>query len=461
MKIPDALRATIRKHSMLAEGETVLVGLSGGPDSVCLLYCLHSLRNELSISLSAAYIDHGFRPGETPAEISFCSRLCDSMEIPFFTRAIDVTSFYHDRKMNKQEAARELRYQALRAIASEAGASRIGLGHNADDQAETVIMRLIRGAGPSGLSGIPPVRGEIIRPLIETRREDIVAFLGEREITFMTDSSNLTDAYTRNRLRNRVIPELKGLGRDITGTICRTAGIIREEERYFDIIVTKTLMRLISRKNEKAIELFSAPLEAMDTVILRRVLRRALDETQSLRGIGFVHLEEIIHLIQSGLSGDRVHLPGGIRAVKGYSTLIITSEEPAKVSPLSFTPPERVLLREQSMVLTSKIIDISELGDLKTDRKRALVDADKLLFPLVVRGRDHGDSFFPLGFGKRKKLQDYFVDEKVPRDERDSIPLLVSDDRIVWVMGYRMDERFKVAKETERVLQFEIKPGTI
>jgi tRNA(Ile)-lysidine synthase len=235
--------------------------------------------------------------------------------------------------------------------------------------------------------------------------------------------------------------------------------ILRAEERYFDTIVTKSLMRLITRKTERSIELFSAPLEAMDPVILRRVLRRAIDETQGLRGIGFIHLEEIIELIRSGRSGDRISLPGGIRVIKEYSTLLITSEKPCKLSSYTLEPPARLVLKEVPLVVNARIIAPAEAGDLCAGRTTAFLDADKLAFPLIIRGRTAGDSFFPFGFGKRKKIQDYFVDEKIPRDERDAIPLLVSQERIAWVMGYRTDERFKVDKETTRVLQLEIKPG--
>lgn len=458
MEIIKKVRETINKYHMLAQGDHVLVGLSGGPDSVCLLTILHKLKPEFGIHISAAYIDHGLRPDEIPYEIELCRDICSSMDIPFTTRPIDVKSYMKEKKMNKQEAARELRYNALYEIAVEKTANKIALGHNADDQAETIIMRLFRGTGPSGLSGMPPVRKHIIRPLIEIERHEIEDFLETEGIGFVIDSSNLKKEYLRNKIRHLIIPEARKINMDVVKTLSRTADIFRDEERYFEILVTKTLMKLITRKADNVIELFLSPLEAMDTVILRRVLRRAIDETKGLHGIGFIHIEEIMSLIKSGKSGDRIYLPNDIRVIKGYSTIIITSEKPAKLGDYVINSPCETIVKESSMVIRSTIMSVDEVKDYGDAQKIAVIDADKVHFPMTIRGRLQGDFFYPLGFGKKKKLQDYFVDEKIPRDERDVVPLLICDNNIVWVIGYRLDERYRVDKDTKRVLKFEIKP---
>jgi tRNA(Ile)-lysidine synthase len=461
MEIIKKVRETINKYHMLAQGDHVLVGLSGGPDSVCLLTILHRLKPEFGIHISAAYIDHGLRPDEIPYEIELCRDTCSSMDIPFTTRPIDVKSYLKENKLNKQEAARELRYNALDEIATEKAANKIALGHNADDQAETIIMRLFRGTGPSGLSGIPPVRKYIIRPLIEIERNDIEDFLETEGIGFAVDSSNLKREYLRNKIRYLIIPEARKINMDVVNTISRTADIFRDEERYFEILVTKTLMKLITRKTDNSIELFLGPLEAMDTVILRRVLRRAIDETKGLHGIGFIHVEEIMSLIKSGKSGDRIYLPKDIRVIKGYSTILITSGKPTKLVAYVIDSPGETIVKESSMVIHSAIMGIDEVKDYGDAKKIAVIDADKVHFPMTIRGRLHGDFFYPLGFGKKKKLQDYFVDEKIPRDERDAVPLLISGNNIVWVIGYRLDERYRVDKDTKRVLKFEVKPRRI
>jgi tRNA(Ile)-lysidine synthase len=446
---------TIRKYSMLSGEERVLIGISGGPDSVCLLHVFDKIKDDFRLDLHATYIDHCLRPGETDAEIQFCKNLCENLKIPFITKSINVKSHAEKQKINMQEAARQLRYKAFEETSYEINAHKIALGHTADDQAETLLMRLFRGSGPTGLSGIPPVRGNIIRPLIEIERKEIERFLDDEKIDFIVDSSNLKKDYLRNKIRLSFIPMLKELNPDIIETLSKTAEIFRDEERYFGIIVTKTMMKLISRKTDTRIELFLAPFEIMDKVIMRRVLRRAIEETRGLRGISFIHIENIIELIKKGKPGDRLYLPGGIRVIKEYSIIILTSEPPVRLNTYAFEVPGEVILKEGNAVIKAFLEnDADGYGDGKT---MAVFDGDKTGTALTVRPRKNGDFFYPMGFGKRKKLQDYFVDEKVPRDERDSVPIIVSGDDIVWIAGFRGDERFKVTEETKKVVKLEVK----
>ena len=447
--------ATIKKHSMLSAGEKILVGLSGGPDSVCLICVLNNLKDKFKLDLHAVYIDHGLRPEETPEETEFCKNLCAGLSILFTTKVIDVKTYSKEQGLNKQEAARELRYRIFEETAYKIKAHKIALGHTADDQLETFFIRFFRGSGPRGLSGIPPVRANIIRPLIEIERKEIEGFLDEQRINYIIDSSNLKKDYLRNRLRLSFIPEIKTINPQIAQIVSQTMEILREEEKYFDIIVTKTLMKLICKKTDFRIDLFLIPLEAMEKVILRRVLRRAIDATKNIRGIEFIHIEDIIDLIRHGRQGDRIYLPKGLRVIKNYSTLVITSEIPLRLGTFTLNVPGEFVSRESRAVIKASIEDnVDSYGDGKTI---AVFDADKTGTILIVRPRENGDFFHPMGFGKRKKLQDYFVDEKVPRDERNEIPIIMSGDDIVWIAGFRGDERFKVSDETKRFLKMEFK----
>ncbi|MDI6744597.1 MAG: tRNA lysidine(34) synthetase TilS [Thermodesulfovibrionales bacterium] len=465
MNLLGQVNTAIKKYSMLAEKDRVLIGLSGGPDSVCLLHALNKLKDEHKLALYAIYIDHGLRPDEIPSEIEFCKKLCENLGVPFITKSVDVKSYAREYGLNKQEAARELRYKIFEDTALEIGANRIALAHNADDQAETFFMRILRGSGQRGLAGIPPVRGKIIRPLIEIERNEIENFLLQNaecrtpsaEPPFLVDSSNLKKDYFRNWLRLAVMPEFKKQNPDLVNTISRVCEIIREEDNYLELIVTKTLMKLIPKKTDKVIELFLVPLENMDKVILRRVLRRAIDAVKGLRGIGFVHIEDIITLVKKGDSGDRIYLPKGIRVIKGYATLIPTSEQPSQLRTYSLNAPEELALKESGILIKSSFADSAEISC--DGKSKVMIDAEKIKLPLVVRARKAGDFFYPAGFGKKKKLQDYFVDEKIPRDERDSIPIVISGDDVVWIAGYRADERFKVTDETKKIVMLEIKPA--
>jgi tRNA(Ile)-lysidine synthase len=451
MKIIDKAIKTIKKHSMIKKGDTLLIGLSGGPDSVCLTAILDKVRHNFNISLHALYVNHGMRPEESKKEESFCKELCEKLGITFHSRSVDVRSFAKEKRLNIQETARELRYEILEEVAEDINASRIAVGHNADDQAETIFMRLIRGSGRRGLSGILPVRGMIIRPLIEIERSMIEKFLrDEMGQSFVLDSSNLNEDYLRNWLRLNVMNEVKKHNPSIVRDLSRTADILREEDNHLEIIVTKTLMRLISRKSDNSIELFLTPLETLEKSLLRRVLRRAIDATTGLRGISFVHVEDIIFLIRNGKSGDRIIMPKGLRAIRNYATLQLTLDVPGSFTEHALHVPGEIIIQEQGVIIEAEIID----EESETDgRSTALFDLHSLSVPLNIQSRQKGDFFYPRGLGKKKKLQDFFVDEKVPRDVRDTVPIVWSGNDIIWIAGYRADERFKPTEQTEKILK--------
>jgi len=456
MSLPESIAKAIRKHSLLKGDESVLVGLSGGPDSVCLIVALRRLYPELK--LNAAYIDHGLRPSETPDEISLCEDLCKELGASFYKRAINVKEFMENEGLSLQEAARKLRYAELEYIALATDSSLIALGHNLDDQCETFFMRILRGSGPKGLSGIPPKRNMIIRPLIETSRSDIESFIKDEDIASVTDSSNLKDDYLRNRLRGTLMPVLREMNPNILSTVSRTCEILNEEERYFFITVTKKLMTLITRKTDTAIELFASPFETLDRAIARRVIRRALEETRGLRAIGLEHVEDILLLAMRGKPGDSIDLPGGLTAYKKYSTFVISSDSPITLSTFALDADGFVELTETRRKMRAGLIDREEAERIMSspNKQRAVFDADKTPFPLTVRSRKDGDYFYPLGFGKRKKLQDLMVDEKVPRFERGEVPVVLCGNDIVWVAGCRADERFRPTDETSRFILLEL-----
>ncbi|TNF55835.1 tRNA lysidine(34) synthetase TilS [bacterium] len=450
MELKEKAIQTIKRHSMLQEGDAVLIGLSGGPDSVCLSVILEEVRDNFNLSLHALYVDHGLRPEESRDEETFCKGFCDEHGIDFHSEKIEVKAYAEESSINIHEAARELRYDAFERTALKTKASKIAVAHNADDQAETVLMRLVRGAGRRGLSGIPYMRGNIIRPLLDIRREDIEKFLSEKQIQFVTDSSNLKTEYLRNRLRQEIIPILRKDNPSVTDSINRTADILREEERYLDIATTRTMMRLITRKTDESIELFLTPLMTIDRAILRRVLKRALSEIGADRGIELTHIDGVIHLIKDNRSGDMINLPKEIRAVKSYSTLLLTKEVFPGLQTQYIDVPGETLIGEKGLTIISQLSDKSIENN---KRDAAVFDFERLVLPLQLRQRKEGDFFYPAGLGRRKKLQDFFVDEKVPREERDSVPIIVSGEDIIWVAGYRADDRFKVTDRTEKCLR--------
>lgn len=463
----DKVLDTVNKFDMIHNYDNILIALSGGADSTALTIFLSEIRQKYSLDLHAVYINHLLRPDEIKEEIAHCKRLCQNLKVSFNEATIDVKEFCSQHKLSIQEGARQLRYELLSEKSQILGCNKIAVAHSLDDQAETVLMRLIRGTGVSGLSGILPVRGKIIRPFIEVSRREIEDYilLNANRIgldsnkPFIVESSNLKTDYLRNKIRLFIMPEIKKINSNFLSVIVRTTDIIRDEERYFEILVTKALMRMISRKGEGFIELFCQPLESMDRPVLRRLLRRAVDEVKDLRGISFINIEDIIDLIKKRKSGDRIYIDKRIRVIKGYSTLMITSLMPLRLKEQVIASEGQYVIQEASMVIEITVCERNELHDHdNTSKDTVMINGDKVDFPLTIRARRAGDYFYPLGFGKKKKIQDFFVDEKIPRDERDVVPLLTSGNDILLIVGHRLDDRYKVDKDTKKVIKCQVKP---
>jgi len=438
-----------KRHNMFNDDETILIGLSGGADSVCLLYLL----SEAKLNISALYVDHGLRPNQTPSEIDFCSNLCERLNVNFMVEAVDVYKYQSQFNVGIAASARVARYQALTKTAQKIGASIIALGHNKDDQCETFLINMLRGSGMSGLSGIPPVRDNIIRPILCVFRSEIRAFLESRRINYITDPSNLSDKYLRNNIRSSLIPSLIKYNPTVMQTIFNTTEILSQEDRFLETIVSNLMTEIVILNTDGAVELDLQKLSSLDIVILRRLIRRVIDP-QSLT---LKHVDSIINLIKDLDSGDRVILHQGLVVIKGYDKLTIKKAEDLdniKIIESKLNISGETIISGSGMIISADFMDIS----FKTIQKNEVyIDYDKLDGKeLRVRGRGRGDYFYPQGFGRRKKLQDFFVDEKIPRDDRDKIPVVVTGDDIVWIAGYRADERFRVTDETVKILKLKI-----
>jgi tRNA(Ile)-lysidine synthase len=453
------VRETIRKHSMLNRGDRVIVSVSGGPDSVCLLRVLHSLTQELGLSLHVAHLDHCFRGEESAAEASFVAHLARELGIPATIETFDVPTFCRERGLSPQEGARMVRYRFLQQVARDAEAVRIATGHTADDQAETFLMRLVRGAGTSGLSAIPPVRDAIIRPLIDATREEVLKHLQEVHQEFKTDPTNTRPVYTRNRIRLEVLPVLKRFNPRIVETLAREAALLRDEHEA----VEAYLAALLENASRQQDDTFSVKRDAFDTLppAFRRRLLRKLAEAAGAEpaALSRGQVDEALSFMLAAQTGRTMHLPQGITITREYDRFVLSAEPaPAEFShplaiPGAFRVPELGLEIETSLV--SSPAGGPEDGIYLW---QAMFDYDKMGPSLVLRNRRPGDWFCPAGMGGRhKKLQDYFVDEKVPRRKRGTVPLLCSGEDILWVVGLRTDNRFLPGPDTKKALIITIK----
>jgi tRNA(Ile)-lysidine synthase len=448
------IRKTIRKYSLLNSGDRVLVAVSGGPDSVCLLSVLHALAKELDLTLHVAHLDHMFRGKESADEALFVGGLAKKFAIPAVIERFDVPAFCLERGLSSQEGARQVRYGFLQRVAKEAGASRIATGHTANDQAETFLMRLMRGAGTAGLSAIPPMRDNIIRPLLETERDEVIAHLKKMDCAFVTDPSNAKPVYTRNRIRLEVLPVLQGFNPRIIETLAAEAGQLRDEEEAVEGYCA-TLADSILIQKDNSVLVKRNEFNTLPPAFRRRLLKKAADFAGvEASGLARIQIDEAITFMAAAQTGRTMSLPRGLTIGREYDRFVISAEPGIADFSHAVIIPGVTVIPDLPLQIEAWITDHvpAEPDDINYFWQ-ALFDYDKIGSLLTLRSRRSGDWFRPSGMGgNSKKLQDYFVDEKVPRSRRSAVPLLCSGEDILWVVGMRTDERFLANAETKRVL---------
>jgi tRNA(Ile)-lysidine synthase len=440
----ERVERTIRRHAMLAGGESVLVAVSGGADSVALLYSLAALADTWRLRVHALHVDHGLR-ADSARDAEFVRGLAERLSVP-----VEVATVTVERRGSLEAAARAARYAALAASADRIGAARIALGHTADDQAETVLMRVLQGAGLRGLAGIPPVRDRMIRPLIECRRADVVAELRRRGLEWVEDPSNADPKFLRNRIRHELLPWLcESVSPEIADGLVRVAAAARTTVGALDRIAASELERFATF-GDCAVTLPVASLRALPRDVAAEVVRQAatrLGSRAPLRAWAHRGLRRIlatppprkafrIGAVTLEVSGPRLRLALG--------TL-------PPLTTHALTPPGRLALPEVGLVLEATLHDAPAYA-IPDDSARVAFDADLLPGELVVRPRRQGDRFTPFGSAERK-LKDFLIDAKVPRWERHRVPVIEAAGEIVWVGGLRRGAAAPVVSRTRRVLE--------
>jgi tRNA(Ile)-lysidine synthase len=449
------VKEIIRKYSLLTPGDRVLVAVSGGPDSVCLLNVLHTLTRDFGLSLHVAHLDHMFRAKESADEALFVADLARTLGVPATIEQIDVPAFCHMRGLSSQAGAREVRYEFLTRVALETKADRIATGHTASDQAETFLMRLLRGAGRSGLSAIPPKRENIIRPLINSTREEVLAYLRTNGIAFKTDPSNAKPLYTRNRVRLELMPILKQFNPRIEETLATEAGLLRDEDIAIDGHL-ESIAQTVFVQEETALTIRQDVFQTQPHAFQLRLLRKALSRMGAGTGsVSSIQCDEIIAFMTAAQTGRSMRLPQGLAIERVYDRFIISMQERVDAISRDLTVPGVTIVPELNVVIELNISGspLDEIGETENYRWQAMFDYDKIATHLTLRNRRPGDWFCPSGMnGSHKKLQDFLVDRKVPRRDRYLTPLLCSGNDIVWVIGLRTDERFLAGPDTKKVM---------
>jgi len=453
-------RNTIDRYRMLKPKDRILVAVSGGPDSVALLFILLELRKEYNLPLFVAHLNHKLRGEESDQDQKFVRKLASDLNLKLYTRSCYVEKEAKRLKLSTEECARKIRYDYLNKLADKLKAQKIALGHNSNDQAETVLIRLIRGSGSLGLSGIPPVKGKIIRPLIEIKRPQIEAFLKKKKIPFRIDSSNLRTDYLRNRVRLRLLPILKReFNPKIEEVLNRTASILRAEQRLLNKHAEKAYPKVVLREQNNKIILDLKRFSGYDKSLKRFMVRNCVKRLKGdLMQLTFDKVETLLNLIDQAKSGKRVDLIDDIYGDVTKDHISIYQRKPQDFS-YALSLPGKKELRKLGVSIDSEVSPcLKAKGGVKSQNKwTALLDMNKLAPPFRLRNRKNGDRFRPLGMRGTKSVADFLVDTKVPRCDRDEVMLLTSGNKIAWVVGYRMSEDFKVTSKTRRILKIEVK----
>lgn len=452
----------LEKHNMISTNEKVIVGVSGGADSLCLLFVLLEYRKKVPFTLLAVHVEHGIRGEESLADAAFVERICRENGIWFTCISCDVPRLAGEQKISMEEAARLARYQAFEKVRKEQQADKIAVAHNQNDQAETILFRMARGTGITGAGGIRPVNGCIIRPLLACSRKEIECYLKERKIHWREDASNADTEYTRNSLRHHVIPVLEcEVNEKAVAHLASLAEEMQQVQAYMEEQAQQQAEQFLARRGARQwildIRLLKDTKSILQPYLFREALRRA---ECPMKDVGRVHMEAIGALAE-GQSGRRVVLPGGYQVQREFGQLVFgakdeETDERAKMNGEDSGVPVRIPGEIETLqgrfvfrVFPYENQNISQ----KTYTK--WLDYGKINTDMLLRTRRAGDFLTVNAKGGTKKLKRYFIEEKIPAAARENIPLLASGSEILWVVGYRINEAYKVTPQTKWILEIQ------
>ncbi|SCI27644.1 tRNA(Ile)-lysidine synthase [uncultured Clostridium sp.] len=493
----------MKKNHMTDRGDSVLAAVSGGADSVCLLWLLHEMAAELGIKVFAFHMNHGIRGAEADRDEQFVMELCERLNIPLTVAHEKVEEYAAERGLSGEEAGRILRYHHLGETAEKYQCAKIAVAHHEDDDAETVLLNLFRGSGLAGLSGIRPVRENIIRPLLCVSRKEIEGYLNEQELSWCEDSTNKENDYTRNKIRNELLPWVtENINSRAAEHILAVSEFAAQADAYFEMEAERILEESCSKRREEGkqpnsknageadgkesgtgqsskvaenemkmctkinTDIFDPQPEILKTYIVRRMILNAAGKAKDITER---HIRSVMDLSGPG-GGHTVDLPYGLKAVRGYETLgIVQNKNPSQMSE-SDQKQERKPVFENKINLETDMDEILDLGgthirlhavhrkkepEIPKNQYTKWFDYDKINVGLSIRYRKNGD-YLTLSGGGKKKLRRYMIDEKIPENERDRIPVLADGDHVLWVVGYRISDYYKITDETEHILEAEV-----
>ena len=443
-KIEQKVISFSSQQNLISKNDKILVAFSGGADSAFVLSVLKKYKAKFGIELAAAHVNHGLRGKEADADEKFCAEFAEKLGVEFHSAKVQVKRFAATKKLSLEEAARIKRYEALRKIAKKICVNKIATAHNLNDNAETVLLNLLKGGSPRSVAGIPPRREEIIRPALNVSREEIEFWLAENKIDFATDKTNFENEFLRNRLRNLILPQIRReINPKADEAIFNFSQILASQNEFVEKFASSRAEELF-RKSAEGVSLDLSQLNELDLIIFGEIISKGLRNFFNY-DISFTDVEKIKSVLQKQ-KGKRILLGGGLLAVKERKRLVFFIEEPEKETFFEF---------ENEAVIET---DGAVISVLKTKRKKKkvnceLISADNLGEKFTLRRWKKGDKFTPLGMKRGKKISDFLTDLKVPASKKKKVLVLENNGKIIWVVGFRISDEVKITDKTKRRME--------
>lgn len=451
MVLEDKVYRYIQENKMLDKGEHVIVGVSGGADSVCLLNVLYNIGKSMDVTVHAVHINHGIRGNEADEDENYVKTLCGKMGITIDCMHYDIPRLAREEGRSEEEMGRIMRYKAFEEMLSRYNAHKIAVAHNANDSVETVVYNMCRGTGIKGVTGIAAVRGNIIRPLLCASRKEIEQYAEEKGLEYRTDSTNLQCEYTRNKIRLELLPYLnENINEKSSEHILALSMQLGEIQQYVTQQVDKAFDKIVQKKGN-ALVIKGQTFSKEASVVQKEIIRKCINiQAGRLKDVTSTHINIVLDIIGGG-SGKRADLPYNLQCENVYGD--------CKIYKKTAVNKEETDTIEVKIPGSYRLSDGSEMvfeweNSIKFEEKiyTKWFDYDKISNVVQIRKREKGD-YFKVKNGGRKKLKDYFIDEKIPREDRDSIPVLADGSHIIWVVGHRISEAYKVSDSTQKVLK--------
>lgn len=442
------------KHHLLEYDDNILLACSGGPDSLALVDIFSQLQPIYNLNLAVGHLDHMFRGQASADDAAFVERFCRERGIVCYLEKVDVADYAAKHSLSAEEAARLVRYDFLRKTAVKFGNAKIATGHHRDDQAETVLLHLLRGAGSTGIAGIRPQSCGIIRPLLANTRHEIEAYCQQRHLAVRIDATNLEPCCTRNKIRLLLLPELeRSYNPAVKDSLCRSAELVGVEHDFVHNYAEQLYHKLASSRDNDVIQFELDKFAQLHLALQREILRLALEKLRgNLKGISFYHIEKAVAFMLEGRTGTTLELPGNLRLIRKAHVvqMVIKRNNTETISkalcPVEIKVPGKTVISELSMVVETAVYDTYQQPIGKNE---IVCDLSMLQLPLYLRSRQVGDRFYPVGLNGSKKIKDFFIDAKIDRDQRDKIPLLCDQHDIIWIVGLRQAAKGKVTSKTD------------